>query len=97
MPVLWVWDAAKDVANQRKHGLSLAAGALALDGDPSQLSVANEHEDGDHWRTLGYAGPVLLFVVHTDPVPDDDSQLTGRIISVRKATRNEGAAYAADR
>lgn len=57
--------------------------------DPLALSRHDPHPDGDRWDTLCHAGTVLLFVVHT--WPDDDTP--GRIISARKATRQERKAY----
>jgi hypothetical protein len=36
---------------------------------------------------------VTLFIVHTDPVEQDDGREVGRIISVRKATPHERRAY----
>jgi uncharacterized DUF497 family protein len=89
----WTWNAAKDAANRRKHGLSLAAGELVLNGDPMALSRPDPHPDSDRWQTIGRAaGIVLLFVVHTEPQPHADGA-TGRIISVRKATAHERRAY----
>jgi len=64
------------------------AGTLA---DLLALSRHDPHPDGDRWDTLCQAGTVLLFIVHT--WPDGDHTLTGRIISARKATRQERKAY----
>jgi uncharacterized DUF497 family protein len=38
-------------------------------------------------------GIVAIFVVHTWPDPDGESEETGRIISARKATPHERRAY----
>jgi len=87
----WIWNPTKDALNRQNHqGLSLTAGALVLDGDPLALSRPDPHPDGDRWQTVGSAGGVVvLFVVHTEPVGQED----GRIISVRKATPHERRAY----
>jgi uncharacterized DUF497 family protein len=91
----WTWDPYKDALNRQNHqGLSLAAGVLVLDGDPLALSRPDPHPDGDRWQTVGSAGGVVvLFVVHTDPVEQEDGREVGRIISVRKATPHERRAY----
>ena len=87
----WSWDPPKDEANRRKHGISLAAGALVLDGDPLTITRPDPHPDGDRWQSIGTAaGVVLLFVVHTDPISSGGA---GRLISVRRATKQERKAY----
>ena len=91
----WAWDPDKDALNRRSHqGLSLAAGVPVLEGDPLALSRPDPHPDGDRWQTVGSAGGiVVLFVVHTEPVGQEDGREVGRIISVRKATTHERRAY----
>jgi uncharacterized DUF497 family protein len=49
--------------------------------------------DGGRWQTIGVIGIVAIFVVHTWPNPDGESEETGRIISARKATPHERRAY----
>ncbi len=95
----WIWDPDKDARNRRNHqGLPLVAGVAVLEGDPLALSMPDPHPDGDRWRTIGSAGGiVILFVVHTAPVEQDDGREVGRIISVRKATTRERRAYEEDR
>jgi uncharacterized protein len=85
----WTWDPEKDAVNRRKHRLPLSIGEVAL-ADPLALSRHDPHPDGDRWDTLCQAGAVLLFIVHTWP---DDDATPGRIISARKATRQERKAY----
>jgi uncharacterized DUF497 family protein len=94
----WVWDAAKDKLNRKKHrGLSLAAAVPVLEGDPKAISRPDPHPDGDRWQTIGSAaGVTILFVVHTDAVDQEDGRSVGRIISVRKATARERKAYEED-
>lgn len=92
--VQWTWDAAKDLANRRRHRLSLGDGIAVLDGDALAISRPDPHPDGDRWQTVGVARDVaILFVVHTEPVEYQDGRVIGRIISVRKATRHEREAY----
>jgi uncharacterized DUF497 family protein len=90
----WVWDPDKDAKNQQRHKLPLAAGMPVLNGDRLAVSQPDPHPDGDRWQTIGSAGGiVILFVVHTDPIAQDDGREAGRIISVRKATPHERRAY----
>jgi uncharacterized protein len=62
---------------------------------PLHLVRFDRIEDGeDRWPALGrFAGVVLLLVVHTYPGEDDDAV---RVISARKATKNERRAYQDD-
>jgi hypothetical protein len=87
---LWMWDPDKDAINRRRHRLPLSIGEVAL-ADPLALSRHDPHPDGDRWDTTCQAGGVLLFIVHTWPDHADDTP--GRIISARKATRQERKAY----
>jgi hypothetical protein len=85
----YVWDPAKDVLNQRKHGLSLAAGIPALE-DPSRDSWIDDRFDYGEERigTLGMSEAHVLYVVSTQW--DEE---TIRIISVRKAGPDELERY----
>jgi hypothetical protein len=85
----WTWDPDKDTTNRRKHRLPLSIGEVAL-ADPLALSRPDTHPDGDRWDTLCRVDGVLLYMVHTWPDADDTP---GRIISARKATRQERKAY----
>ena len=86
------WDAAKAVANQRKHGVSFEE-AAAVFGDPLAITFA----DPDHslrearFLTIGQSHRTLLLVVaHVE------RGRTIRIISARKATRHERTIYEQD-
>jgi uncharacterized DUF497 family protein len=75
----WVWDAEKDRANRRKHGLSFETAQLVFE-DPfalSRLDASSREEE--RWQTVGMVESVV------EPV--------GRIISARKATVRERKAY----
>ncbi len=85
----WSWDPDKDAINRRKHRLPLSIGEAAL-VDPLALSKQDPHPDDDRWDTLCQVGGVLLFIVHTW---SDSTDAPNRIISVRKATRQERKAY----
>lgn len=83
------YDPAKAKANARKHGVSFADAEQAL-RDPHAATLEDDDADGEpRFVTLGMdsLGRVLV-VVWT---PRDDN---ARIISARKASKNEGEAYA---
>jgi uncharacterized protein len=44
----WNWDPAKDLFNQRKHGLSFALAQLVFD-DPLSLSRLDDFQDEERW------------------------------------------------
>jgi uncharacterized DUF497 family protein len=86
----WVWDPDKDAKNRRRHRIPLSLGEIGL-ADPLALSRPDPHPDGDRWDTLCSVGGIVLFIVHTSPEDEDD--MPGRIISVRRATSHERRAY----
>jgi uncharacterized protein len=91
--VRWTWDSNKDRANKRKHGLSFATAQLVFD-DPFALSRLDPTSIEERWQTVGLVGHVGVFVVHTWPdVGSSSDEKVGRIISARKATRQERRAY----
>ena len=92
MRICFEWDAAKAVANLRKHGVSFDLASLAF-ADPFALIAQDRFEGGEYrWQTLGLVeGCLLLLVAHT--VTDADGTEVVRIISARKATRKERQRY----
>ena len=89
----WTWDLHKDRANKRKHGVSLETAQLVFD-DPLAISRLDSTSVEERWQTVGFIGPVAVFVVHTWPeTRSPDGEKVGRIISARKATRHERKAY----
>ena len=88
--MVFEWDIAKDEANRRKHGIGFEL-ASHIFTDP--LAVIGE-DPGEHgeprWRIIGNIdGLVLVLVVFT---PRGDAV---RIVSARRATRNERKNYEA--
>jgi uncharacterized DUF497 family protein len=77
------WDEDKNRANRRKHGISFEEAATIFDGPV--FSVEDEgHDDEVRERSYGLiGGAVVACVIHTD------RDGTIRIISARKANRNE--------
>jgi uncharacterized protein len=66
--VRWIWDPNKAAANRSKHGLSFETAVMVFD-DPFHASKLDPHPDHNRWQTIGLVGPVLLFVIHTWPIP----------------------------
>ena len=77
------WDEEKNLANQRKHGITFEEAATIFEGPV--LSLEDEgHQSEIRERSYGLIGGVVVAcVVHTD------RDGTTRIISARKATRYE--------
>ena len=62
--------------------------------DPLAATVKDPYPDEERWRTIGIVGSQVVMVVHTWPDIDTATgEAIGRIISARKATRHERAAY----
>ena len=90
---MFSWDQAKNRINQKKHGVSFEAATHVFD-DPFHLSRLERVIDGEErWQTIGRAGDILLLLVaHTwreDPSGEPDI----RIISARRANKQERELY----
>lgn len=88
------WDQTKARASLAKHGVSFEEAATVF-RDPQMVSVYNgEHSDTeDRWATLGISGiGRLLVVCHTFHAASGE-WATIRIISSRRATRQETRQY----
>jgi len=82
----YVWDLAKDVLNQRKHGLSLADGISALEDPRRDVSIDDRFDYGEtRLVTAGRGGSKVLIVVSTELSKNAEGEEITRIISVRKA------------
>jgi hypothetical protein len=85
----YTWDPEKDAVNRRKHGLSLRDGIPALHDPDRESWIDDRHDYGEERTiTLGLSNRCVLFVVST--VWEEDAV---RLISVRKAERNEVERY----
>jgi uncharacterized DUF497 family protein len=84
------WDADKDVANFKKHGVRFEEAATSL-LDPQALAREDADSKGEaRWLLIGMSASArLLTVVYT--LRDEDRI---RVISARKATRKEAEYYA---
>ena len=84
------WDETKNRSNINKHGISFQD-AVYVFSDPFALSSHDEEhsEEEDRWVLLGKnLNESLLLVVHTIR-----SAEVIRLISARKATKNERSSY----
>ncbi|GMO59881.1 MAG: BrnT family toxin [Treponemataceae bacterium] len=87
--VKFVWDAAKNKTNFKKHGVWFETAAhIFTDMRAVKIFDAAHSVDEDRWIVIGMAQGSVLFVVETDI--DDE---TVRIISARKANKREVEAY----
>ena len=84
------WDDAKEVLNQRKHGLSFAEARRLFESGANYLEIfdAEHSETEDRFIAIGPVGSRLIVVVFTEP---EEGIL--RIIGARLATRRERALY----
>ena len=88
------WDPVKARQNLKKHGVSFERAARIF-LDPFAISIFDEKhsESEDRWITIGSeANEVLLVVVHAFRNIDTENSLV-RVISARKATKEEAQQY----
>jgi uncharacterized protein len=90
----WAWNDEKNRTNKRDHGLSFEAAQYVF-ADPLAVSRPDPYPHEERWQTIGLIGRMTVFVVHTWPEPDleTDKETIGRIISAREATPFERRAY----
>lgn len=82
------WDKAKNALNIRKHGIDFAD-AKDVFNHP-MLALLDDREDygESRWIAIGYIHTLVGVVIYTERVGD-----VIRIISARKATKNEEYRY----
>ena len=88
------WDPAKALLNRREHGITFdEAATVFLDVLALTVYDTLSSQGEERWLTLGCdAGGKLLAVAHTyHEMEPDRSRI--RIISARKATRQERRSY----
>ena len=85
------WDENKARINQEKHGVSFEEAKTVFDdADALQIFDPDHSESEDRFIMLGMSAVLRILVVcHCYRTNDD----TIRIISARKATRNECSTY----
>ena len=94
---MFSWDDAKSQSNKRKHGVSFESARLVFD-DPLHVTRQDRIAGGElRWQTVGMAdGIVLLLVAHTWQHEAESGEERIRIISARRATREERRIYEQD-
>lgn len=94
--MIFEWDKAKDIANQKKHGISFQRASRVF-GDPLRVSKVERIEDGEvRWQTFGVIEDVLLVMVAHVIWDSDFGTETVRIVSARLATKQERRTYEND-
>ena len=88
------WDIRKAKANARKHNVRFESAATIF-RDPNLLSIPDEEhsEFEERWITMGLdeTGSLLVIVHKFESVDQGVSSI--RIISARKATKDEAKTY----
>jgi hypothetical protein len=89
--ITFSWDDRKESENQRKHGVSFDEAATVFADEKARLKHDPDHsQEEDRFILLGFSAKLrLLMVVHAYRIDDQEV----RIISARKATRNERKQY----
>jgi len=89
--IAFAWDEAKAAANRRKHGVSFEEAATVFGDENARLRRDPEHTGGEErFVLLGFSSKLRLLVV-CHVYRQDDRVI--RLISARKATRNEAKQY----
>jgi len=87
----FVWDENKAEINLRKHGVSFQEASTVFDDyDALQIYDPDHSEEEDRFILLGMSSALRILVV-CHCYRESEEQI--RIISARKATRNETATY----
>ena len=85
------WDERKNRENLRKHGISFEEASTAFSDENARLKHDPDHsQDEDRFILLGFSAKLRLIVV-SHVYRQDGQQI--RIVSARKATRNERKQY----
>jgi uncharacterized protein len=89
--ITFEWDENKSLANQKKHGISFEEAKTVFYDESARMIHDPDHsEDEDRFILLGLSFQLrILVVVHAYRQSD---QII-RIISARKATKNEASKY----
>jgi len=87
------WDPNKEAINIKKHGVTFEQAAYIFADQFSLSMFDDEHSSQeDRWVILGKSNnETILLVVHT--FRNNENKETIRIISARKATKNEEKIY----
>ena len=88
------WDPTKARQNNKRHRVTFERAATVF-LDPNELSVFDEQhsQDEERWVTLGLDRTGTLLVVCHSYREETETSAMIRIISARKATKNEVKQY----
>ena len=89
--IVFSWDDKKESQNLQKHGVSFEEAATVFADENARLKHDPDHSQReDRFLLLGFSAKLrMLVVVHA--YQQDETEI--RIISARKATRNERKQY----
>ena len=82
-----VWDESKRRANLRKHGLDFADAGSVFSGITYTIEDRRFDYGEQRFVTFGMVRNIVVVIAHTE------TSLEIRVISMRKATRNEQTLY----
>ena len=89
--IAFSWDKRKERENQRKHGISFEEASTAFADENARLKHDPDHsQQEDRFILLGFSAKLRILVV-AHAYRADGNQI--RIISARKAIRNERRQY----
>jgi uncharacterized protein len=91
------WDENKNLANQKKHGLSFEIAAGVFFDDNGLVSLNRNTGCEERFQVIGRPidGVMVLFVVFTERGSNGKKDI--RIISARKASKEERERYYSER
>ena len=88
------WDAAKNLANQKKHNGIDFQTASRVFKDPNMVVREDRIIEGEQrWHAIGAVSALLLLVVHVYREDHQDGEEIIRIISAREASQRERRTY----
>jgi hypothetical protein len=93
------WDERKNRENQRKHGVSFELAALVFEDENRLVSLDRVDEMGEQrWHALGAASvepgaALVLLVAHVHREEDRDGEEIIRIVSARRANKDDVGRY----
>jgi uncharacterized protein len=89
------WDAAKNRANVRAHGIDFDDAVAIFDGPTWERFDDRRDYGEERWAAVGLMAGIEVTVVYTDRITDHGHRR--RIISARRATRHERTTYHRER
>ncbi len=93
------WDQRKNRRNQRKHGISFELAALVFEDENCLIRQDRVDESGEQrWQALGAVSlepgsALILLVAHVLREEEHDGEEIIRIISARRADKNDVRRY----